>query len=38
MWLCGEENLEASHLERFEALKDLSLKTGRAWSIEEVFR
>lgn len=38
LWLFGEENLKASHLERFEALKDLSLKTGRAWSIKEVFR
>lgn len=38
LWLFGEENLKDSHLERFEALKDLSLKTGRAWSIKEVFR
>ena len=38
LWLFGEENLSQLQLERFEALKDLSLKTGRAWSIKEVFR
>jgi transposase len=38
LWLFGEENLEERHLARFEALKDLSLKTGRAWSIKELFR
>ena len=38
LWLYGEENLTDRHLERFEAMKDISLKTGRAWSIKEVFR
>jgi len=38
LWLYAEENLSDRQLERFEALKDVSLKTGRAWSIKEVFR
>lgn len=38
LWLYGEENLGEERLERFEAMKDASLKTGRAWSIKEVFR
>ena len=38
LWLFAEENLKESHLKRFEAMKDLSLKTGRAWSIKELFR
>ena len=38
LWLFAEENLSDSQLERFEAMKDISLKTGRAWSIKEVFR
>lgn len=37
LWLFGEENPKDSHLARFEAMEDLSLKTGRAWSIKEVF-
>jgi transposase len=38
LWLHAEENLTDWHLERFEAMKDVTLKTGRAWSIKEVFR
>ena len=38
LWLYAQENLSDWHLERFEAMKDVSLKTGRAWSIKEVFR
>jgi transposase len=38
LWLWAEENLTQEHLDRFQALKDLSLKTGRAWSIKETFR
>lgn len=38
LWLFAEENLTDDMLERFDAMKDLSLKTGRAWSIKEVFR
>ena len=38
LWLYGEENLTDSMLDRFDALKDITLKTGRAWSIKEFFR
>lgn len=38
MWLRGEENLPERHATRFEALKDSSLKTARAWRIKELWR
>jgi transposase len=38
LWLYGEENLPQKHSERFEALKALNLKTGRAWAIKENLR
>ncbi|MFH1438822.1 MAG: transposase, partial [Pseudomonadota bacterium] len=38
MWLWGEENLPERHAARFEALKDSSLKTARAWRIKELWR
>ena len=37
-WLYSEENIKEEVWERFEALKDSELKTGRAWSIKECFR
>jgi len=38
MWLWGEENLPQRHAARFEALKDSSLKTARAWRLKELWR
>jgi len=38
MWLWGEENLPERHAARFEALKDSTLKTARAWRIKELWR
>lgn len=38
LWLFNPENLKAAHQERFEALKELELKTSRAWAIREQFR
>ena len=38
MWLWGEENLPGRHAARFEALKDSTLKTARAWRIKELWR
>ena len=37
-WLYAEVNLPEKHRERFEQLKKLDLKTGRAWAIKESFR
>jgi transposase len=37
-WLYSEENIKDEVWEKFEALKDSELKTGRAWSIKECFR
>lgn len=38
LWLWGEENLPQCHAARFEALKESSLKTARAWRIKELWR
>ncbi len=38
MWLWGKENLPARHADRFDALKDSSLKTARAWRLKELWR
>jgi transposase len=38
MWLWGEENLPERHAARFDALKDSTLKTARAWRLKELWR
>ena len=38
IWLYAEENLPLKHWTRFEELKALNLKTGRAWAIKESLR
>ena len=38
MWLWGEENLPKRHAARFEALKESTLKTARAWRLKELWR
>lgn len=38
LWLYSAENLPERHDERFAALQDLELKTGRAWAIKEDLR
>ena len=38
MWLWGEENLPGRHADRFEKLKDSSLKTAKAWRVKELWR
>jgi len=38
LWLYSAENLPERHDERFGALRDLELKTGRAWAIKEDLR
>lgn len=38
LWLYAYENVPEKHRERFEALKELNLKTGRAWAIKENLR
>lgn len=38
IWLYGKENLPERHRQRFEELKALNLKTGRAWAIKESLR
>jgi transposase len=38
LWLNSEENLPESCRERFAALRELHLKTGRAWAIKESLR
>jgi len=38
MWLWGEENLPDRHAARFEALKNSTLKTARAWRLKELWR
>lgn len=38
MWLWGEENLPERHAERFEDLKNSTLKTARAWRLKELWR
>lgn len=37
-WLYGEENLPEKHRAAFSQLKGSQLKTGRAWSLKEMFR
>jgi len=38
LWLYGMENVPARHAKRFAEVKELNLKTSRAWAIKEVFR
>ena len=38
LWLWGEENLPDRHAARFEALKESTLKTARAWRLKELWR
>jgi transposase len=38
LWLYSQENLPDRHQDRFAALKDADLKTGRAWAIKENLR
>jgi transposase len=38
MWLWAEENLPERHAARFDALKDSTLKTARAWRLKELWR
>ena len=38
LWLYGQENLPEKQQERFESLRELELKTGRAWAIKELLR
>jgi transposase len=38
MWLWGEENLPDRYAARFEALKNSTLKTARAWRLKELWR
>lgn len=38
LWLYAFENLPEKHHERFDALKSLNLKTGRAWALKESLR
>jgi transposase len=38
MWITSAENLPERHDERFGALRNLELKTGRAWAIKEDLR
>ena len=38
LWLYAEENLPEKHEERFSVLKEMKLKTARAWAIKESLR
>ena len=38
LWLYSEENVPAKRAEQFEPLKELNLKTSRAWAIKETLR
>jgi len=38
LWLWGEENLPERHADRFEELKESTLKTARAWRLKELWR
>ena len=38
LWLFAEENLPQKWEERFDALRQLHLRTGRAWAIKEALR
>ncbi len=38
LWLYSRENLPARHKQRFQSLKQMHLKTARAWAIKESLR
>ena len=38
MWLWGEENLPQRYADRFDELKQSTLKTARAWRLKELWR
>jgi len=38
MWLFNQDNLHEADVEYFNLLKELNLKTARAWGIKELFR
>jgi len=38
LWLYSEENVPDKRAERFESIKQLNLKTSRAWAIKETLR
>ncbi len=38
LWLFKEENLDDAYLETFDFLKELNLKTARAWALKEQFQ
>lgn len=38
IWLYSRENLPDRHKQRFQSLKEMHLKTGRAWAIKESLR
>lgn len=38
LWLFRESNLPARHQERFRELKEMHLKTSRAWALKEYFQ
>ena len=38
LWLYSEENLPEKHQERFAVLKEMNLRTARAWAIKESLR
>ena len=38
LWLFGEENVPDKHKKRFALLKELHLKTSRAWALKEMLR
>jgi transposase len=38
LWLFSSENLPDKHRPKFEALKDMNLKVGKAWAIKESLR
>lgn len=38
LWLYAFENLPEKHRERFDTMKSLNLKTGRAWALKESLR
>jgi transposase len=38
LWLYGQENLPARQRQEFDRIKDLNLRTARAWGLKEVFR
>jgi len=38
LWLYSRENLPDKHKQRFQSLKQMHLKTGRAWAIKESLR